>query len=144
MSFLYKNPEYQDFKKLTKARIKEASILLNKKQYSGAYYLAGYSIEFALKACYCKSVKKNSFPPKKDIYQKLYNHDLSGLLDVSGIKGDFNKQLDKNNDLKSNWGIVKDWNEESRYSIIDSKDAEAVVKAISEENGILKLIQKLW
>jgi hypothetical protein len=39
-----------DFQKLATIRLAEEKILLRNKQYAGAYYLAGYSIECALKA----------------------------------------------------------------------------------------------
>ncbi len=144
MSLLLKNPEYKDFKELSQKRIDEAKILLDSGQYSGAYYLAGYSIELAFKACYCKTVKEKSFPPKRDIYNKLYNHNLSGLLDVSGIKLLFNEELSKNINLNTNWETVKDWNEESRYAVMLKKDAKLIVEAILDDDGVLGLIKKLW
>ena len=39
---------YLLFKKLANKRFTEAVMLKNKKYYSGAYYLGGYVIEFAL------------------------------------------------------------------------------------------------
>ncbi len=130
MSLLLKHPDYKDFKNLSLKRIEEAKCLLDNKQFSGAYYLAGYSVEFALKACYCKTVPKKSFPPKRNIYDKLYKHDLNGLLDVSGIKHEFEKSLTENNDLNAKWEIIKDWNEESRYAIMIENDARPMIEAI--------------
>jgi HEPN domain-containing protein len=39
---------------LSKVRLKEATALLNLRMYDGAYYLAGYAVECALKACIAK------------------------------------------------------------------------------------------
>ena len=143
MSLLLEQPKYRDFKKLSLIRIEEAKTLLKNKHFSGAYYLAGYSIELALKACYCKKVKEKSFPPKKAIYNKLYDHDLNGLLDVSGIKIPFLKKLGEDSNLNAKWETVKDWNEESRYSIIEQEVAKSIVAAINNR-GVLGLIKQLW
>jgi len=43
-----------DFQKLSAIRLEEARVLLRNKQYAGAYYLAGYSIECALKVYRCE------------------------------------------------------------------------------------------
>jgi hypothetical protein len=39
-----------DFQHLARARVKEAEILINAGEFDGAYYLAGYALECALKA----------------------------------------------------------------------------------------------
>lgn len=115
--------------------------MLKNKQYSGAYYLAGYSIELALKACYCKAVKSKSFPPKKEVYYKLYSHDLNNLLSVSGIERKLQNEIVQT----ANWGAIKDWSEESRYAIIAPNSARSIIRAVNnEEDGILNLIKELW
>lgn len=40
-----------DFRQLAGLRIAEAKVLLDNNLYAGAYYLAGYAVECALKAC---------------------------------------------------------------------------------------------
>jgi hypothetical protein len=40
-----------DLQFLAKERVLEAGILLKRKKWSGAYYLAGYAIECGLKSC---------------------------------------------------------------------------------------------
>jgi len=40
--------------KLAEVRLKDAQALLGRKRWSGAYYLSGYVIECALKACLLK------------------------------------------------------------------------------------------
>jgi HEPN domain-containing protein len=54
----------EDLKRLSLIRIREAHVLLKASEYSGAYYLAGYSLECALKACTAKSVQRFDFPDK--------------------------------------------------------------------------------
>ncbi len=71
--------DHKTFKYLSYLRIKEAKVLFKYKQYCGAYYLLGYSMELALKACYCKGVKAGTFPIKEAV-AKLYSHNLENLL----------------------------------------------------------------
>lgn len=52
----------RDLKDLAAIRVREASLLLKNKQYSGAYYLAGYAVECALKACISKETRRYDFP----------------------------------------------------------------------------------
>ncbi len=132
---------YKDFKRLSILRIMEAKVLFDGKKYSGAYYLAGYSIELALKALWCKKVPAQSFVPDRKIYNYLYTHNLNDLLSVSGIK---NKLL-TNISRETNWSIVKDWSEKTRYQITPKKDAESLYEAITApRDGVLTRIKKIW
>lgn len=51
-----------DFQTLAETRLQEAKSLLDNGHYSGAYYLCGYAIEYALKACIAKQTKAEDFP----------------------------------------------------------------------------------
>ena len=66
-------------KKLAAIRLEEAKVLYRARQYSGAYYLSGYAIELGLKAYFCKSVRKYSFP-EKEVVDKLYMYLLFKFL----------------------------------------------------------------
>ncbi len=46
-----------DFQRLTRLRLDEAKVLLANERYQGAYYLIGYAVECALKACIAKQTK---------------------------------------------------------------------------------------
>ena len=48
-----------DFQWLAKTRIREAKALLDNGLFDGAYYLAGYAVECALKACIVKKIRKS-------------------------------------------------------------------------------------
>ena len=45
---------FQELKKISRTRMKDAQILFNNKSYDGALYLCGYTVEIALKAIVCK------------------------------------------------------------------------------------------
>lgn len=130
MTLIIKPLNYSLCKKLASKRFAEAKLLKKGELNSGAYYLGGYVIEFALKACYCQKVKKGEFPPERSIYDKLYDHDLNKLLDVSGIKPDFYKEVKTNDDLQSAWDLIKDWSEKTRYAVFTRNDAESLIKSM--------------
>jgi HEPN domain-containing protein len=47
---------------LAEARLADAKVRLKNRRYDGAYYLAGYAIECALKACIAGRAKRHDFP----------------------------------------------------------------------------------
>jgi HEPN domain-containing protein len=51
-----------DFQELSIIRLQDAKILLDNKCYDGAYYLSGYVVECALKACIAKKTREHDFP----------------------------------------------------------------------------------
>ena len=73
-----------DLQKLASLRIKEAKTLLDNDRYEGAYYLAGYAVECALKACIAKKTKRFDFPDK-ELANKSYTHKLEALVGQSGM-----------------------------------------------------------
>ena len=50
-----------DFQKISRLRVKEAKALLDSGYPVGAYYLMGYAVECALKACIAKQTKRYDF-----------------------------------------------------------------------------------
>lgn len=141
MALISKPLTFATCKLLAIKRLNEAEILFSKRQYSGAYYLAGYCVEMALKACYCKNVRRYSFPPTKDIYSKLYDHDLNKLIDAVGIKIQFDTKSGGDPSFTGAWGVVKDWTSESRYQFFRKPEAEAMVSSV---RPVLNWIQTLW
>jgi hypothetical protein len=135
----------QELQALSKNRRQEAAALLKSKHYSGAYYLLGYSIECALKACIAKQINKHDFP-NKDLANKAHVHDLEKLLNLSGLESAFQAEAVKNKPFEVNWAVVKDWKETSRYNCtITAADARDLYSACtSRKNGILTWIRKKW
>ena len=76
----------RDFRSLAELRIEEARLLLRSRRQQGAYYLAGYAVECALKACIAKQRKRFEFPPHRRTSEKMYSHDLGTLLVVAGLE----------------------------------------------------------
>jgi HEPN domain-containing protein len=73
-----------DFQRLAELRLIEARFLLDAGFSDGAYYLAGYAVECALKACIAKGTHQYDFPDKK-LVEKSYTHDVEKLLDAAGM-----------------------------------------------------------
>ena len=133
-----------DFQQLAELRLYEAKMLIDGDCYPGAYYLIGYAVECALKACISKQTKEHDFPLKGS--DKLYTHDLNNLLKFAGLSEEHRKNSDESLDFKLNWAIVKDWKEDSRYSLGITKDqAQALHAAVTDgKDGIFPWLQKWW
>ena len=64
---------------LARDRLADARALLRAHRYAAAYYMAGYAVECALKACITKHVNRHDFPDKK-LATDSYTHDLNRLV----------------------------------------------------------------
>ena len=81
----------RELRMLARERLRDARLLLKHGRYSAAYYLGGYVIECALKACVDKQIKRNDFPDKKFI-NDAYTHDLVKLLDLADLRPAFEEK----------------------------------------------------
>ena len=128
-----------EFANLTDLRMKEAKHLLDQKEGDGAYYLAGYAVEFALKArIISQLMKSSSFPEKKQV-EGFYRHDLTVLRKLAEL----DDEMSKDATVSLQWDIVKDWSEQSRYEIGKTdKDAMDLYNAI--EKGVLPWVKARW
>ena len=54
-----------DFRELAGIRLGEAKVLLDSDRYDGAFYLADYAVECALKACISRLTRRFDFPPDR-------------------------------------------------------------------------------
>ena len=134
-----------DLEKLVDIRVSEAKVLLEYENYQGAYYLAGYALECAIKACIAKQVQQYDFP-SKELAQKSHQHKLTDLLGVAGLKQKLGEKERADVDFQLNWAVAKDWNVESRYECsIESSKANDLYRAITNENsGILAWLKTFW
>lgn len=132
----------KDLKNLALTRLKEVEVLLQHHQYSGAYYLSGYVIECALKACIAKQTKKFDFPDFKTVNDS-YTHKLEQLVRVAKL--DPKSQSDLDPDFSGRWSTVKDWSEKSRYQKHNRQEALDIYSAITDPNhGVLQWLQQHW
>ena len=134
-----------DLQEISNLRVEEARVLLQNGFYSGAYYLVGYAVECALKACIAKQIRRYDFPDRK-LVNDSYTHDLERLLGVSGLKEELDSESAGNPVLEENWTIVKDWSEQSRYrSSIPENEARDLFSAVTaRRNGVLSWLMRWW
>jgi HEPN domain-containing protein len=104
----------KDLQELSRVRLKEATALLKLGLCDGAYYLAGYAVECALKACIAKGTQRYEFPDKKKA-DSSYTHKLRELIVVAGLEKALRERVDKDPEFRRNWLAVEPWSEQSRY-----------------------------
>ena len=109
----------------------------------GAYYLAGFAIECALKACIAKKTRRHDFPTDAKYANEVYTHNLERLLKVAQLDGHLERDMKTKDQLAINWGIVKQWTIESRYeaSGLNGRD---MVTAVNSADGVLRWIRLYW
>ena len=133
----------KDFQRLAQLRAREAGALSRSRNQQGAYYLAGYAVECALKACIAKKTKRHDFPPDRAFTNKIYTHDLSLLLKEAGLQDELDRDMAVNPALAVNWNTVKIWTEESRY-VANGLNGRDLHLAITGTDGVLPWITKHW
>lgn len=124
--------------------MKEAKALLDCRLYGGAYYVAGYAAECALKACIAKKTKKYEFP-KKELVNQSYTHNLSQLLRIAGLEKKQKELAVGDEEFGRKWNVVKDWSEESRYESAGEVKARELYLAIADrKSGVLQWLKTHW
>jgi HEPN domain-containing protein len=130
-----------DFQLLAKVRLREAKLLLAANAPDGAYYLAGYAVECALKACIAKATKRHDFPDKQRANDS-YTHNAKKLIVVAGLESALDEAV-RQSEFGLRWKIVLQWNEESRYSSHSTRDALDLIEAVENRKyGILQWLKK--
>ena len=127
---------------LARLRLQEAKLLAREQHFSGAYYVAGYAIECALKACIAAQFRENEIPDRKFV-NDIYTHDLGKLLGLAGLEEELTTARQRDTELDQRWSIVKNWDEKSRYSLWTAEQAAAMIAAIDGDGGIGGLFQWL-
>ena len=135
-----------DFQTLAEVRIKEALVLLENQCYEGAYYLAGYAVECALKACVAKNTNQYDFPPDRNTVNRIYSHNLEWLVHEAKLEVAHREQLQSNTTFAEYWDVVVRWSETSRYNTsIAMQEAAGLCLAITDQDdGVLTWLSQLW
>ncbi len=134
----------KQLRQLAELRLKEATSLLRGGLPSGAYYLGGYAVECALKACIAKKTQMHEFPPLKRV-KESYTHDLTTLVGVARLDRELQRELSTRPGFKLNWLVVQDWSEESRYAQHSKRKAQNLLNAIVDSvNGVMPWLRARW
>ena len=139
-------PTRSDFQTLAQLRIRDGEVLLKAGNYSGCYYLSGYAIECALKACIARRIKEFEFPPKWNVVRdSYYTHELPKLLIAAELNQEFEQKKNSDPKFDASWTVVKDWSEESRYNQYNEKEAQDFFEAVTDPtSGIFTWLSTLW
>ena len=134
----------KDFQELSKIRLREAQALLDLELYDGAYYLAGYAVECALKACIAKGTQRYEFPDKKRV-DSSHTHNLRELVRLADLE-DARKEASRASEkFRLYWDIVEAWSEQSRYQRLNPDSARSLLNAVGErQHGIIAWLKRYW
>jgi HEPN domain-containing protein len=136
-------------KALAEEWLEDARVLLNAKRWSAAYYLSGYVVECALKACLLKHLGESGaiFGDSKHLKRlaDCWTHDLEVLVGLAGLDAMFGQARGANAALETNGGVVKDLKETSRYESRPEAEALAMYEAVTHDpDGVYPWIRAHW
>jgi hypothetical protein len=134
-----------DFQELADIRASDAGDLLKSAHYHGAYYLAGYAVECAIKACICKLMKGDEFPDPK-FAKSVWVHDLNDLVALARLAATRDARIQVDEHFEKNWLTVKDWSEGARDDLtINQRRTTDMVESVTNANhGVLPWLKTLW
>ena len=114
-------------------------------KWDGAYYLLGYCIECALKACVAKQFRLHEVP-ERTVINTFYTHDFTKLLSISGVAREMESKREADRRFAANWEAVQDWNESRRYNLGTLEAfARGMYDAVTDnQSGILPWIRTQW
>ncbi len=133
----------QILKDLALARREDATVLIQNQRFAAAYYLSGYVVECALKACIARQTREHEFPDKNRVNSN-WTHKLPQLLGLTQIPD----QRDFGGDpvLEKHWSLVSNrWSEDCRYEDKSEKEAKDLLHAVTDsDHGVLQWLQRHW
>jgi HEPN domain-containing protein len=133
-----------DFQEIAEIRLRESRALLAAGFPEGAYYLAGYAVECALKACIAKRTREHDFPEKK-LANDSHTHNLKELLRLAELNSELDRLIAANAGMASALDKVLDWSETSRYQRKTAQDAADLLDAVEDRpGGLLPWIRLHW
>jgi len=136
-----------DLQRLADLRLADAEALIEAGRWAAAYYLAGYAVECALKACVTIRFRANEVP-EKDTINKFYTHSFKALVSIAGpeVKAALDARTQADADFEENWNTVQEWIESSRYDHEKTeRDAVDMVNAVGDSStGVLPWLRTLW
>lgn len=133
-----------DLQKLAQAKLADAVLLGENGRCSNAYYLAGYAVELAIKACIARQFNAETIPDPK-LVQRFYTHQLTELIGLAGLAAVLKERLAEDRQFAANWSTVSEWTEASRYEMVDSYTCGLMIDAIRDDNsGVLPWLKQHW
>jgi len=111
----------------------------------GAYYLAGYAVELALKACVIKTLMMTDAFPDREFSRNCYTHDLAKLAGLAKLGDALKAASNADPPFAANWAQAIEWSEEKRYHRIERAEADMLYTAVADiAHGVFPWIQTQW
>jgi hypothetical protein len=126
-----------DLRSISKARLRDAAVLLRSTRYDGAVYLCGYVVEIALKARICRTLGWMGYPSTKGEFQNLQTfktHDLDILLRLSGVETKIKAKY------LAEWSAVAAWDPEVRYKQIGTATRQDSLMMMDSARILLRVL----
>jgi hypothetical protein len=127
----------KELRRVARERLRDARVLFRGRRFDGAYYLAGYAIEIALKARICRTCKWDGFPETGTEFhgmQSLKTHDLEILLKFSGAGPSvIGKHM-------AAWSTVLDWNPEKRYQHFGTASQQRAADMLEAAGKVVRVL----
>lgn len=127
----------RDLRAIARARLRDAQVLLRAKRFDGAFYLAGYAIELALKARICRTLRWPGFPETSQDFkglQSLRTHDLEILLSFSGVEARVRTRY------SAEWSVVVKWSPEKRYQAVGQSTPQEAADMVTSVMRLLEVL----
>jgi len=134
-----------DLQALADERTTDAEVLLKAGRWTAAYYLLGHAVEAGIKACVARQFREGEVPAR-DIVQRFYSHGLEGLLQLSGLKREWEKKQASDPDFDMNWSMICGWNVDARYRVsMNEMTARDMFRAVTDAStGVLPWLKAHW
>ena len=130
--------------RLARTRLLDARVLIKHRRYAAAYYIVGYAVECALKACIAKQTRRHAFP-NRQLANDCYTHNIQKLVDLARLASPLERTRRADTQFGDNWAVVRDWSFERRYDFAKSVEARDIVRAVGDPApGVLRWLQGHW
>ncbi|HVC98809.1 MAG TPA: hypothetical protein VND64_34410 [Pirellulales bacterium] len=135
-----------ELQQLANDRVEDGRLLLQGGRWTAAYYLLGYAVETALKACILRFVDNTGviFTDKK-FAEKCWTHRIDDLVKQANLEPQRGLDIAASPALGGNWGVAEAWTEVSRYEQKTEAEARSLFEALTNDpDGVFRWIQQHW
>ncbi|MFN7010133.1 MAG: hypothetical protein ACK4PN_08875 [Allorhizobium sp.] len=134
----------EELQRVATTKLQDADLLFVHGRFSNSYYLFGYAVEIALKARLARYFRADFIPDKKFV-NDIYTHNLSRLVELSGLQFELRDEQRRSPRFNAHWSTVSDWSENARYDMIDQFSAAAMRNAVAgEQDGVFEWLRNRW
>jgi hypothetical protein len=142
---------HAELQRMTEERLRDADALMTGGRWAFAYYVAGYAVECALKACLLKRMVLTGwvFDESAKRVDECRTHDFATIIKIAGMLDDLkqrrNESLAAAGRFHVNWEVVSEWKVTSRYDEKSEAEARELIAAITDESdGVMTWIRNYW